>query len=71
MQKVLGRVTQVGVHSQVELARKLGRSEELLTQIVEDLSPMGYLKSVAEGCDGCCNACPLTKACAVGGPTRV
>jgi len=69
--EVLETVAQGGVHSQRELARKLGIGEVLLEQMLEDLARMGYLKSVAGGCEAQCVGCPLARTCAVGGPTRV
>lgn len=71
MLEVLRTVAQGGVHSQRELARQLGVSEEMLGQMLEDLARMGYLKPVAGGCDGRCVTCPLAKTCAIGTPMRV
>jgi len=56
-------------HSQVELARRLGVSEGLVEQMLEDLARMGYLESVAS-CAEECAACPLARMCIVGRPRR-
>jgi len=57
-------------HSQVELARRLGVSEGLVEQMLEDLARMGYLTPMEGGCADQCAACPLAKMCIVGHPKK-
>jgi predicted ArsR family transcriptional regulator len=71
LDRLLSLVSQGGVHSYADLARQLDVTEELLEQMLQDLARMGYLRSVAEGCEAQCAGCPLAETCAVGGPTRV
>ena len=71
LERLLSLVRQGGVHSYADLARQLDVSEELLEQMLEDLARMGYLRSVADGCEAHCAGCPMTEPCAIGGPTRV
>ena len=71
LRKLLQQVAEGGVRTRAELARKLGVSEGLVEQMLEDLARMGYLRPVAGGCDAHCAACPLAKTCAVGTPTRI
>jgi hypothetical protein len=39
--------------------------------MLQDLARMGYLRPVADGCEGQCAGCPLAGTCAIGGPARV
>lgn len=71
LERLLSVVGQGGVHSYADLARQLDVSEELLEQMLQDLTRMGYLRPVADGCGAHCAGCPLATTCAVGGPTRV
>lgn len=71
LRTLLELVAQGNAHSQVELARKLGVSERLLVQMLEDLEWMGYLTPLDGSCAGQCIGCPLAKARAVGGSMRV
>ena len=57
-------------HSQIELAGRLGVSEGLVEQMLEDLVRMGYLTPLKAGYAGQCAACPLAKTCIVGPPRR-
>ena len=71
MQRLLELVAQGGVRSHADLARKLGVSEDLVGQMIEDLARRGYLRPVAGECQSQCTGCPLAETCAVGGPARV
>jgi predicted ArsR family transcriptional regulator len=71
LDRLLSLVGQGGVHSYTDLARQLDVSEELLEQMLQDLANMGYLRPVANGCEGQCAGCPLAGTCAIGGPARV
>ncbi|TEU18597.1 MAG: hypothetical protein E3J21_05600 [Anaerolineales bacterium] len=71
LEHLLSLVGQGGVHSYADLARQLDVSEALLEQMLQDLARMGYLQPVADGCETHCADCPMTGACAIGGPTRV
>lgn len=71
MNRLLELVAEGNVHSHTDLARKVGVSEELLGEMIEDLVRMGYLRPVSGDCQGRCAGCPLPKICAIGGPARV
>jgi hypothetical protein len=59
------------VHSGADLARRLGISEGLLAQMMEDLARKGYLAAVEtpSGCSGCAG-CGGSKACNSCGPNE-
>jgi predicted ArsR family transcriptional regulator len=71
LEKLLQLIASGGTHNLSELARELGVDQELLRQMIEDLARWGYLRPVADACQGRCAGCPLVETCAVGGPTRV
>ena len=71
LERLLSLVGQGGVHRYADLACQLGVSEELLEQMLQDLTRMGYLRPVADGCEPRCSGCLLAKSCAIGGSTRV
>jgi predicted ArsR family transcriptional regulator len=50
LEELLRRIAEGGTHSLSELAHKLGVSEELLRQMIEDLTRRGYLRLVAGTC---------------------
>ena len=54
-----------------ELARELGVSRPLVEMMIEDLVRMGHLAVATGSCGGRCAACPLAKACAIGGSSRI
>jgi len=71
LERLLSLVGQGGVHSYTDLARQLDVTEQLLEQMLQDLARMGYLRPVADRCEGQCAGCPIANACDIGGPTRV
>ena len=71
LRKLLQQVAEGGVRTRAELARKLGVSEGLVEQMLEDLARMGYLKPVEGRYTSQCTGCPLASTCAAGTPTRV
>jgi len=71
LRELIRTIAESQVHSQMELARRMGVSEGLVEQMPADSVRMGYLESMAGGCADQCAACPLAKACAVGSPSRV
>ena len=71
LRKLLQQVAEGGVRTRAGLARKLGVSEGLVEQMLEDLARMGYLKPVEGDCASQCTGCPLARTCAVGTPARI
>ena len=71
LRELIGVIAEGQAHSQVELARRLGVSEGLVEQMLEDLARMGYLKPVEGDCASQCTGCPLARTCAVGTPARI
>jgi Mn-dependent DtxR family transcriptional regulator len=71
LDSLLKAIGEGGAHSQSELARSLGVSEDLLAQMVEDLVRMGYLEAVGGACTSACSGCPMGDLCAIGGQGTV
>jgi hypothetical protein len=71
LEELLKAIGEGGAHSQSELARSLGVGEDLLAQMVEDLTRMGYLEPVGGECTSGCAGCPIAGLCAVGGQGKV
>jgi len=70
LQELIRAIAEGQAHSQIELAGRLGVSEGLVEQMLEDLVRMGYLTPLEAGCASQCAACPLAKICIVGRPRR-
>jgi len=74
LETLLGWLAEGGVHTRRELAARLGITEGLVDQMLDDLARMGYLcpiqddGSPAAACDSAshCAGCPLAGTCAVG-----
>jgi predicted ArsR family transcriptional regulator len=71
LEKLLRLIAAGSTHSLSELANKLGVSEELLRQMIEDMTRMGYLRLVTGGCADHCAGCSLAGICAVGSAGQV
>ena len=71
LEELLRRIAAGGTHSLAELANKLGVGEELLRQMIEDLTRLGYLRLVTGGCAEHCTGCSLAGTCAVGSAGQV
>ena len=56
-----------GLHSVTELARRLGLSEPLVAAMVADLDRRGYLAAVGDACGTACVGCGVQQACAAPG----
>ena len=69
LRELIGVIAEGQLHSQMELARRLGVSEGLVERMLEDLARMGYLEPIA-GCAEECAACPLARMCIIGHPRR-
>jgi hypothetical protein len=70
LENLLRLVSEGGVHSQDELMDVLSVSRPLLEAMLENLTELGYLRSVDDGCSERCMACPVGK-CSVAGPGRL
>lgn len=66
LERLLALLREGGARTYPELAKAIGVSEELLDALLEDLSRMGYIKPVAQACEGACANCPMSGVCAVG-----
>ncbi|MGC8782116.1 MAG: hypothetical protein ACP5UQ_14740 [Anaerolineae bacterium] len=55
-----------GLHSPVELARRLGMSEALISAMAADLARRDYLMPVEQECGVACASCGLKQACRPG-----
>ena len=70
LEELLRLVAEGGVHSQDELMDVLSVSRPMLEAMLDNLTELGYLRSVDDGCGGGCSACPAGK-CSVAGPGRL
>jgi hypothetical protein len=70
-EQLLRIVAQGGIHTRRELAQRLGVSEELLQQMIEELVRIGYLNPVAGDCHDRCAGCSFAAECAIGGGGRI
>jgi hypothetical protein len=70
LEELLKSLAKGGVQSYSDLEKALGVSEELLSQMIEDLVRMGYLEPVMDHCTERCEDCPLEGVCALGGRGR-
>lgn len=66
IEQLLRIVAQGGIHSYEELAQRLSISQPLLEAMLEDLSRLGYLSPVQNGCGGYCTACGVSGCSVVG-----
>jgi hypothetical protein len=70
LEKLLQLVAEGGVHSYEDLVGRLSISMPLLEAMLEDLVRMGYLRPVAQNCEGHCSGCSIG-SCSVSGPGRL
>jgi thioredoxin reductase len=64
--RLLQMLSEGGIHSIAELARRLDTSDALVTAIAEDLTRHGYLVLVPSKCETSCSGCWAAGSC--GGP---
>jgi len=67
--ELLRLLTDGGIHSTVELARRLKVEERLLAVMVDDLGRRGYLAAVDQACGDGCTGCGIRSACTTTGVT--
>jgi DNA-binding IclR family transcriptional regulator len=67
MTSLLRLLSDGGLHSLAELARRLGLSEPLVAAMVADLDRRGYLAAVGDACGTACAGCGIQAACAADG----
>jgi hypothetical protein len=67
LEELLRLVAEGGTYSYEDLMRHLSVSQPMLEVMLEDLARIGYLRSVGDGCEGRCQACPMG-GCSVTGP---
>ncbi len=68
--QVLETIAQGGTWSVADLARTVGVEKEVLHQMIEHLTLMGYLKPIGEVCHSGCDDCPVAGVCGVGGESQ-
>lgn len=66
IEQLLTIVAEGGIHSYDELAQRLSISQPLLEAMLEDLSRLGYLSTVQDGCEGHCTGCSMSGCSVVG-----
>lgn len=70
IEQLLRMVAEGGIHSYEELAQRLSISQPLLEAMLEDLSRLGYLRAVQNGCAGHCTGCGVS-VCSLAGTRRL
>jgi hypothetical protein len=68
--RVLETIAQGGTYSFADLARTVGVERELLDQMIEHLTRMGYLKPVGGVCHSGCDDCLVAGVCGIGGECK-
>jgi hypothetical protein len=70
LEDLLQIIAQGGIHSYTDLTERLAVPESLVEAMVEDLARMGYLKAIADSCEGHCRGCSVG-SCSITGPGRL
>ena len=70
IEQLLRFLTEGGVHSYEDLAKRLSISIPLLEMMLEDLSRLGYLRPVNNDCGAHCSGCSFG-SCSITGPGRL
>ena len=70
IEQLLGFLTDGGVYSYEDLAKRLSVSIPLLEMMLEDLSRLGYLRPVDSNCGTHCASCSIG-SCSITGPGRL
>lgn len=70
IEQLLRILAEGGIHSYEDLAGRLSVSMPLLEMMLEDLSRLGYLRSINNGCGMHCAACSVG-GCSIAGPSRL
>jgi hypothetical protein len=63
LKQMLHLLSEGGIHSTVELARRLGVSEGLVTSMAAGLMRHGYLAPIALDCGTSCSGCWAAESC--------
>lgn len=61
--RMLQLLEEGGIHSTVELARRLGVTEALIAAVADNLAHRGYLAPVDGGCGTSCSGCWAAGSC--------
>ena len=70
IEQLLRFLTEGGVHSYEDLAKRLSISIPLLEMMLEDLSRLGYLRPVDSECGAHCTSCSIG-SCSITGSGRL
>ena len=70
IEQLLRFLTDGGVHSYEDLAKRLSVSIPLLEMMLEELSRLGYLRPVDSDCGTHCASCSIG-SCSITGPGRL
>jgi hypothetical protein len=70
IEQLLRFLTEGGVHSYEDMAKRLSISIPLLEMMLEDLSRLGYLRPVDSASGAHCTGCS-TGSCSITGPGRL
>jgi hypothetical protein len=70
LETLLAMMAEGGLYSYEELGKSLSIPIPLLEAMLADLTRLGYLRTVGEGCAGQCSGCHVG-SCAVAGAGRL
>jgi Mn-dependent DtxR family transcriptional regulator len=71
LEQLLTHIAAGGIRSYTQLASELNVSEDLLTQMLEDLERMGYLRRIDSTCENRCQHCEMSRSCSVHDSGRI
>ena len=67
LERLLSLLAQGQIRTLVELAGDLDVDTDLVEQMLSDLVRAGYVKTISQSCDNCCEDCTLSaRPCALG-----
>jgi len=64
LKELIEMLSEGQVHTQRELAKRLGVSQGLIEQMLQDLSRLGYIQRTKKQPGTSCAACPMARLCA-------
>lgn len=65
--ELLARLRAGGVRRVADLARELDTTPELVELMLEELTRLGYLRTLEQQCGAACEGCGMSGLCAAGG----
>jgi hypothetical protein len=63
LDKLLALLRQGGTVTLDQLARELDTSPEVVSEMIDHMTRLGWLRSMPASCDSACRACPSARDC--------